>query len=141
MLGQTIALVIESSPQPTIKIWDVKRQSCILEGGQRTSTASHLWAKCVLADFTTYSALICTRNSLLELWDLRMLSSPLAVSGRDVGGSPRALRAVFGGLKGALSGGLSLSASADGLLHLATWLSSAQLVCLYKYKYTYSARG
>ena len=89
----------------------------MLEGGQTTSASSHLWAKSVVADFSTYSALICTRNSLLELWDLRKLISPVAVSGRDVGGSPKALRALF--QSNSSRGALSLSASPDGLLHLA----------------------
>lgn len=113
MLGQTLGLVVESSPKPAIKIWDVKRESCLHDGGQNASTSSHLWAKAVLADFRNYSVLLCTRNSFLELWDLRRLASPLAVSGRDVGGSPRALRASFG-----IGSGLALSASPDGLLHL-----------------------
>lgn len=118
MLGQALGLVVESSPKPAIRIWDVKRESCLHEGGQTLSTSSHLWAKAVLADFASYSALLCTRNSFLELWDLRRLASPLAVSGRDVGGSPKALRASFAGV-GPFVPGLALSASPDGLLHLA----------------------
>lgn len=126
MEGQTLGLVIESSPTPAIKIWDVKRESCLHEGGQKGSTSSHLWAKAVLADFRSYATLICTRNSFLELWDLRRLASPVAVSGRDVGGSPKALRASFAPLGcGGLSG-LSLSASPDGLLHLVTRTREAQ---------------
>ncbi len=126
MEGQTLGLVIESSPTPAIKIWDVKRESCLHEGGQKGSTSSHLWAKAVLADFRSYATLLCTRNSFLELWDLRRLASPVAVSGRDVGGSPKALRASFAPLGcGGLSG-LSLSASPDGLLHLVTRTRRAQ---------------
>ena len=120
MVGQTLGLIVESSPKPAIKIWDVKRESCLHEGGQNASTSSHLWAKGVLADFKSYSAVLCTRNSFLELWDLRKLAGPLAVSGRDVGGSPRALRATFEGF----GAGLALSASPEGLLHLVTWIET-----------------
>ena len=113
MSGPVLALVVESSPQPSLKIWDVKRESCVTEDSSQDS-ANYSWAKAVVADFTTCGILFCTRKSLLELWDMRKLDGPVAASAPNVGGTSTGLRANF-------PSKLALSSSADGMTHLATW--------------------
>ena len=112
MTGAVLALVLQSSPRPSLKIWDVKRESCV-KAAESNST-SYSWAKAVSADFTTWGVLVCTQKSFLELWDMRRLRQPVAVSAPNVGGTSRALRANF-------PSKLALSSSSDGVVHVATW--------------------
>ena len=113
MAGPVLALVVQSSPRPSLKIWDVKRERCVNEAAECDS-ASYSWAKAVSADFTTWGLLVCTQKSFLELWDMRRLRHPVAISAPNVGGTSRALRANF-------PSKLALSSSSDGVVHVATW--------------------
>ena len=113
MSGPALALVVQSSPRPALKIWDVKRESCV-EESTSSDSASYSWAKAVAADFTTWDILLCTRKSYLELWDMRKLHDPVAISAPNVGGT-KTLRADFPAKR-------ALSSSADGVVHVATWI-------------------
>lgn len=108
------ALVIESSP-PSISIWDIDRtgplQTRAVTG---RSALCGRWATAAVADFAAMQAVVATANHTVQLWDLRRLGEPVAVSDADVYGGRGALLHAFhlsgerpmvvsGGLLGSLS--------------------------------------